>query len=276
MTDAARPEPPFERLKALVARLRRECPWDRKQTLQDCKSYLLEEVYELVDAITDRSPEAVAEELGDLAFLVVFTAQIARDEGLAKIDEAIEGVLEKMVRRHPHVFGEAEAASPEDVVGHWTRAKLKEKRERAERRGDAHSAISGVPRELPALLRAYKVKEKAARVGFDWRDVAGVWAKVHEEMEELEEAVSTGDQAGVEEEIGDLLITIVNLARWLKVNPEDALTKSLAKFMRRFGEMERALAEEKGKTLLESDLEEMDAEWNRAKKRERASAKGPS
>lgn len=259
----ARDEAPFERLKALVARLRRECPWDRKQRLDDCRGYLLEEAHELLAAIEARDADEIREELGDLAFLVAFTARIAEDEGFAPLDEAIETVIEKMIRRHPHVFGDAVAEHPDDVVANWTRIKREEKRAKAP--GEAPPSIfDGLPRALPALLRAERMNTKAARVGFEWERIEDVWAKVDEEIGELREAAAAGDRTGVEEEVGDLLIAVANLARWLGVHPETALHRSLDKFDRRFRSVERALAAE-GRTPEDADLAEMDAHWNRAK-----------
>jgi len=256
--------PPYERMKAMVARLRRECPWDRKQTLPDCRKFLVEEVYELVDAIDAREAPALVEELGDLAFVFTFTAQIASDEGLAKIDDAMEASIDKMVARHPHVYGDETAEHADAVIDVWTRAKQAEKRGKAEAEGRVHSAIEGVPRHLPALQRAYRVQEKAARVGFDWPDARGVREKVTEELGELDAAIASGDTAAISDELGDVLMALVNLGRRLGVNPEEALTAALRKFVRRFEAMERLLAEG-GQTPLDASAEEMDAAWHRVK-----------
>jgi tetrapyrrole methylase family protein/MazG family protein len=254
----------FKRLMELMRRLRGPdgCPWDAEQTHESLKRYLLEETYEVMEAIDAGSPEMLKEELGDLLLQPVFHAVIAEEQGEFSMDEVLRILCEKLIRRHPHVFADLEVNDVDQLIANWERIKKKEKGD--ERR----SALSGVPSHLPALLRAQKITEKAARVGFDWDHVDPVFAKVLEELKELEETLFTRDQERMEAELGDLLFAIVNLGRFLSINPEDALRKTIARFTRRFSHVEDSL-HARGKGLQEASLEEMDALWEEAKLAER-------
>lgn len=253
----------FERLVEIMARLRAPggCPWDREQTFDSIKPYLLEETYEVLDAVDARDWHGLAEELGDLMLEAAFFAEMAAEAGHFRIDDALDAVNEKLVRRHPHVFGEGTAKTPEDVVQRWEEIKADEKKER---NAAPKGLLDGVPRSLPALVEAQKITAKAAGIGFDWPDAAGVLEKLKEELDELERARKSADQGEIEGEIGDLLFVLVNLARFCKVDPEQALRRTNRKFRERFAHIERRLAET-GKTLPDSNIEEMDALWREAK-----------
>lgn len=254
------PKRSFDDLVRLMTTLRGPggCPWDRKQTLADLKPYVVEEAYEVVDAIDRDDRAALVEELGDFLLQAVFIAEIAREEGTFDIGDAITAIHEKLVRRHPHVFGDVEAHDAEQVLVNWE--KLKSEERKAENKG----VLSGVPQSLPALLRAGRLTEKAARVGFDWRKTEDVFEKLEEETGELREAIAEGDKAKVHDEIGDLLFTIANIARKLDVNAEEALQSSNRKFTRRFRAMESKVHAD-GRNLDQLTLEEMDALWDEAK-----------
>jgi len=254
----------FDDLVQLMTRLRGPdgCPWDRKQTLPDLKAYVIEESYEVIDAIDRNDGAALAEELGDLLLQAVFIAEITRAEGSYDIYDSITAIHDKLVRRHPHVFGDVEANDAEQVLVNW------EKLKQDERKAENKSVLSGVPQAMPALLKASRLTEKAARVGFDWRRTEDVFEKVEEEIAELREAVDTGDAEHIHEEIGDLLFTIANIARKVNVNPEEALQSTNRKFMRRFEAMESKVREQ-DRNLDQLELEEMDSLWNEAKAAER-------
>jgi tetrapyrrole methylase family protein/MazG family protein len=254
----------FNRLMELMRRLRGPggCPWDAEQTHESLKRYLLEETYEVIEAIDAGSPEMLKEELGDLLLQPVFHVVIAEEKGEFSMDDVLRILCDKLIRRHPHVFADLEVNDIDQLIANWERIKKKEKGE--ERR----SALAGIPSHLPALLRAQKITEKAARVGFDWDHVDPVFAKVLEELKELEETLFTGDQERMEAELGDLLFAIVNLGRFLSINPEDALRKTIARFTRRFSHIEDSL-HARGKGLQEASLEEMDTLWEEAKQAER-------
>lgn len=251
----------FQKLVTIMAQLRAPggCPWDRKQTFDTIKTYLLEEAYEVIDAIDAHDWPALAEELGDLLLQPVFFADMAHEAGYFAIDDSLDAINEKLVRRHPHVFGDAKADTPEDVKQRWDEIKKQEKPSAA----DA-SILEGVPRALPALMEADKIGHKVARVGFEWPDVEGVVDKVKEEAAELADARAHGNADHIEHEIGDLLFNIVNLARYLKVDPEQALRKTNARFRERFGYIEREIAK-RGATLEASSLAEMNTLWEEAK-----------
>ncbi len=264
------PTRPFDALCELSARLRAPdgCPWDREQTFESLKTYIIEEAYEVVDAISAGDPGMVAAELGDLLFQIIFVAQIASEQQLFGIDDVCAGIHEKMVRRHPHVFGEVEVSSSSEVVRNWETIKAGERRRK--------SALDGVPRQLPALLKALRITEKAAALGFDWERANDIVAKLQEEVDELKTEVESGaSQAareGVREELGDVLFVIANLARRLGVDPEAALQGANDKFARRFRAMEeQALA--RGAQLSSMTLAELDALWEAAKTGERAARK---
>jgi MazG family protein len=255
----------FDELVQLMTRLRAPggCPWDRKQTLPDLKPFVIEESYEVVDAIDRDDRAALAEELGDLLLQAVFIAEITREEGTFDIYDAVTAIHDKLVRRHPHVFGDVVAGDAEQVLVNW------EKLKQDERKAENKSVLSGVPQAMPALLKASRLAEKAARVGFDWRRTDDVFDKLDEELGELREAVAAGDAQNIHDEIGDLLFTIGNIARKVNVNPEEALQSTNRKFMRRFEHME-ARVRERGQNLDQLQLEEMDRLWDEAKAAERA------
>lgn len=254
------PEPPdLQKLLDLVARLRAPegCPWDREQTLNDVRAYLLEEAHELAGAIDGGDWDELVEELGDLLFQVAFIGRLAEEAGAFSLSQVIDGVYRKMVDRHPHVFGDEVLPDAEAVRQAWERRKLRAEPKR-------ESLFSGVPASLPALLGAYRLTQKAAGVGFDWPDAAAVLAKAEEEIAEVKEALAGGKRDAVRDEVGDLLFTLANLARKLDVDPEAALAGTNRKFRQRFAKIEEGLAAQ-GKTAAEATLEEMDALWEAAK-----------
>lgn len=264
----------FDRLVAVMSRLRGEdgCPWDREQDHHTLKAYVLEEAYEVLEAIESGRAASLKEELGDLLFQVIFHAQIAKENGVFDIEAVLTAIVDKMIHRHPHVFsknsratknGEGQQIDSADVLARWEDLKKSEP-------GNHHrkSALDGVPLALPALLRAQKIQSRAARVGFDWPYAAPVRLKIDEELGELEEAVDGGEQARIESELGDLLFSIVNYARFLKVNSEDALRGAMTRFTERFQDME-SQAEAEGVTFDSLSLDEMNRLWEKAKVRAR-------
>ncbi len=248
----------FDRLVEIMARLRKECPWDRKQTRESLRPYLIEEAYEVLEAIDENDPEKLKEELGDLLLQVVFHAEIAREKGEFDINDVIDFLCNKLIYRHPHVFGDVKVKDAEEVLENWEKLKKKEKNHK-------DSVLSGVPRELPALLQAFRLQEKASKVGFDWDNVDGVIDKMKEELSELIEAVNSGDREKIEHEMGDLLFAVANLGRFVGVDPENALRKCNARFKERFQYIEKKLSEE-GKSPSDVSLEYMDKLWEEAKK----------
>jgi tetrapyrrole methylase family protein / MazG family protein len=255
----------FEQLVEVMSRLRAPggCPWDRKQTFDTIKSYLLEETYEVMDAIDARDWRGLVEELGDLLLQPVFLAEMAAEQGLFTISDSLDAINEKLVRRHPHVFGNAVAETPEDVKQHWDEIKKQEKTAQAS--SGSESVLDGVPRNLPALVEAEKISQKAASLGFEWPDIGGVVEKLQEEAAELAKAKQSGDQQHIEDEIGDLLFTIVNLARFLKVDPEQALRRTNMRFRKRFAHVERKVRA----ASVEISLEQMEELWQEAKRLEK-------
>lgn len=264
MTEEKRPD--IEKLTKLMERLRGPggCPWDKEQDYTTLVPFVIEEAYEVVSAIDSGSPEALREELGDLLFQVIFLSRLAKEDGKFDLSDVIDGSHEKMVRRHPHVFGDTSARTSEEVLKQWAEIKKEEKKDKPRDEG----YLSGVPEVLPALLRAHKVSQKAAKVGFDWKNVEEVLKKFEEESEEFKEAVLKKDPASMEEELGDLLFTVVNIGRFLEVNPEDALRKTIGKFIRRFHHIEREISK-RGEDLASTSIDEMERLWNEAKKIER-------
>jgi len=256
----------FERLVEIMARLRAEggCPWDRQQTFDSIKPYTLEETYEVLDAIDRRDWRALAEELGDLILQAVFYAQMAAEEGHFSIADSLDAINAKLVRRHPHVFGDGTAKTAEQVLARWNEIKEEEKRERGE---EKKGLLDSVLRTQPALMEAAHLSKKAAAAGFDWPDIAGVIEKMREEISELEKAREGGSQEKMEEEIGDLLFTVVNVARFLGVDPEQALRRTNAKFRARFAEVENGLAA-RGRDFRQTTIEEMEELWQQAKSKE--------
>ena len=266
----------IDRLLEIMAALRTPgsgCPWDLEQDFSTIAPYTIEEAYEVADAIERGDFVDLRDELGDLLLQVVFHARMAEEAKLFDFGGVVEAITTKLIRRHPHVFGEARDLSPEAVKSLWAEIKAEEKRERAaahERSGappTANGALSGVPLPLPALSRALKLQQKASRVGFDWNDAKAVLAKLREETAEIEEALAAGDEDAVKDEIGDLLFVVANLARHVQVDPEQALRGANAKFERRFAHIEARLKDE-GRTPEQASLDEMDALWDEAKGRE--------
>lgn len=269
MSQPDRPTDYVQELVRILARLRAEdgCPWDREQTHLSLKPYLVEESAEFLDALDDGDDHAMAEELGDILLQLVFHCQIAREDGRFDLQEAARLCCEKMIRRHPHVFGEAQADDANAVLDQWDKIKATEKGKEARA-----SAVSGVPRHLPALHRARDIQKKAAKVGFDWPELDGVLAKIEEELQETREALRQGDSAAVAEEIGDLLFAVVNLSRFQGECPEQLLHGTVRKFQARFAAMEALIAEQ-GRSLNECDLDRMEAAWQQAKRIERAESR---
>lgn len=258
----------FDQLVALMDRLRAEggCPWDRAQTPESLKPFLIEEAYEVLEAIEAGKAEPLCEELGDLLFQVLFHSQIAKERNQFDIEAVVKTSLEKMTRRHPHVFSPEQSEAPpldqQAVLSRWEEMKKKEDRNQSRK-----SALDGIPRQLPALLRAHQIQARAARVGFDWKTIEPVFGKIEEEFQEVRIAAAEGVPARIEAEVGDLLFTVVNAARFLKVNPEDALRGTIQRFTDRFQMMESE-AKQRGVSLDTLSLEEMDALWEKAKKDE--------
>ena len=262
MTDSK-----FNDFIEIVKRLRKECPWDREQTNDSIKANTIEEAYEVVEAIDHKNYEELKKELGDLLLHVVFHTQIAEENNHFNINDVIDSIKEKLIRRHPHVFGEVKVLDTKEVLKNWEEIKLGEGRE---------SVLDGVPINLPALQRAHRLQEKAAKVGFDWEKKEDVWKKVIEEIEEMHEIEKIKSQnpnnnidedlrVKLEKEVGDVFFAMVNYARFLNINPEDALRRTNEKFINRFNYVQKRV-KETGKTINESNLEEMDKYWNESKK----------
>jgi XTP/dITP diphosphohydrolase len=250
MTDSK-----FNEFVQIVERLRKECPWDREQTNDSIKTATIEEAYEVVEAIDNNDYDELKKELGDLLLHVVFHTVIAEESNHFKIDDVIETIQEKLIRRHPHVFGDKEVSGAEEVKTNWEEIKLSEGRE---------NLLDGMPPLLPALQRAHRIQEKVSKVGFDWEKKEDVWKKVIEEIEEMHRSEKVGTHDELEGEIGDVIFALVNYARFLKVNPENALRKTNKKFIKRFGYVEKKITES-GRKLSESTLEEMDKFWEESK-----------
>jgi XTP/dITP diphosphohydrolase len=245
----------FDRLVQIMDELRAQCPWDQKQTIDTLRQMTLEETYELADAITEHNWQHIREELGDLLLHIVFYAKIGTEQNQFTVTDVIEGICQKLIDRHPHIYGNVQVKDEEDVKRNWEKLKLKEGKK---------SVLSGVPKTLPALVKAMRLQEKAKQVGFEWEHRDQVWEKVKEEEKELQEAIEEGEQSKVEEEFGDLLFSLVNFARFLNIDAENALEVTNKKFIRRFTKMESS-ALSRGKDLSAMSLEEMDAIWNEIK-----------
>ncbi|MBN1570437.1 MAG: nucleoside triphosphate pyrophosphohydrolase [Acidobacteria bacterium] len=262
--------PDIEKLESLVAKLRgaNGCPWDREQTRETLKPMLIEEAYEVLDALDAEDPVELKEELGDLLFQVVFHAQISKERGEFSLADVIDRSYEKMVRRHPHIFGDADLKTSEDVLKNWEDIKAAEKGIPSASLPDSErSLLDGIPSKLPALHRAYQMTSKASRVGFDWERLEDILVKLQEEINELLEARKRHDSRKIADEVGDMLFVIVNVARFLGVDPETALGRSNRKFQRRFRHIESAIKQQ-GRELRNASLAEMDALWNEAKRNE--------
>lgn len=249
-------EDTFTHFVEITKRLRRECPWDKEQTHRSIRHSLIEEAYEVVESIDDGDMAELRKELGDLLLHVVFHANIAEEQKEFTLDEVITAITDKLIFRHPHIFGDAKVENADHVKQNWEKLKMKEGRE---------SLMDGVPRELPALLRAHRLTEKASKVGFDWKKKEDAWQKVDEEMHELHRAIESGNETEVEAEFGDLLFALVNYSRFLRINPENALRTTVEKFVTRFRYIERGL-KARGKDIHATSLEEMDQLWEEAKR----------
>ena len=245
----------FQRLLNIMDDLRAQCPWDKKQTMQSLRHLTIEETYELGDAILDNDLQEVKKELGDLLLHIVFYAKIGSETSDFDIADVANGVCEKLIIRHPHIYGDVKVDNEEDVKRNWEKIKLKEGNK---------SVLGGVPKSLPALVKASRIQDKAAGVGFDWDNIDDVFAKVKEEIEELHAEVKAQKHTAIEAEFGDVLFSLINYARFLKVNPEDALERTNKKFIARFQYLERKAAES-GKSLRDMTLAEMEAYWQEAK-----------
>lgn len=260
---------PVRKLMAIMSTLRGPggCPWDHKQTHASLTPHLIEEAYEMIEAVEEENDAHLLEELGDVLLQVIFHSQIAQEEGRFNLDDVAEAICGKLIHRHPHVFGESNVETSQQVLSQWERLKAEEKR------GERDSITSGIPPQLPALLRAAKLQKKVARVGFDWDSIDDVLLKVEEELGEVRESLQSGDQAKIEEELGDLLFAVVNVTRFARTDPEVALHKCVQKFIRRFREVERQ-AEESGRSLHEYSLSELDEFWDEAKRLESSDHEG--
>ena len=236
--------------------LREKCPWDKKQTIHTLRQQTIEETFELADAITDKDWDGIKEELGDLLLHVIFYSKIATEKNQFTLQDVINGISEKLVKRHPHIYGDVVAESEEEVKRNWEQIKLSEGKK---------SVLSGVPKSLPAMVKAMRIQEKVKQVGFEWANKEQVWEKVEEEKEELMEAISNNDQEQIEAEAGDLFFSVINYVRFLKVDAENALELTNKKFIKRFNLMEERV-QESGKNLIDMSLEEMDSIWNKVKK----------
>ncbi|MBW6484476.1 MAG: nucleoside triphosphate pyrophosphohydrolase [Vicingaceae bacterium] len=253
----------FERLLTIMDELRAKCPWDKKQTMQSLRHLTIEETYELTDAIFDNDMEEIKKELGDLMLHLVFYAKIGSETNAFDMADVLNGVCEKLIHRHPHIYGDPENSGQivtvkdeEEVKSNWEKLKLKEGKT---------SVLEGVPKSLPALIKCIRIQDKARGVGFDWDNKEQVWEKVKEEMGELQEEIAVQNQERIEAEYGDLLFAVVNYGRFLNINPEDALEKTNKKFINRFQYLEKETKKD-GKTLSDMTLEEMDVYWNASKK----------
>ena len=245
----------FLKLVSIMDDLREKCPWDRKQTIQTLRHLTIEETYELADAITDENWKGIREELGDLLLHIIFYSKIGIEQKQFTLEEVIDGISEKLINRHPHIYADVKVMNEEDVKKNWEKLKLKEGKK---------TVLSGVPKSLPATVKALRLQEKAKQVGFEWENTEQVWKKVKEEMDELQDAIKDGDKKKTEEELGDLFFSLVNYARFLQVDPENALELTNKKFISRFNRMEEEAMKD-GKNMMDMTLEEMDSIWDKIK-----------
>ena len=245
------------RLIEVMNRLRVECPWDREQTIHSLRNNTIEETFELVDAITADDMEGIKEELGDLFLHIVFYSKIGEEQGAFDLADVANGVCDKLIYRHPHVYGDVLAESPEEVKQNWEALKLRKKARKS-------GVLGGVPRSLPAMVKAFRISEKAAAVGFDWKSAEDVWDKVNEEIREIEHEIKVENKDNLEAEFGDLFFALINACRKYGIDPENALERTNKKFIQRFNHVEKCIAE-KGKMMSEASLEEMEAHWQEAK-----------
>ena len=249
------------RLLEVMDTLRRECPWDREQTFDTLRNNTIEEVYELADAITDKNMEGIKEELGDLLLHVAFYSKLGDEQGAFDYTDVANGVCDKLIYRHPHVYGDIHADTPEEVKQNWEALKLRKKKRKS-------GTLGGVPVSLPAMVKAFRVGEKAAAVGFDWEKREDVWTKVREELKEVDAEIEAKDKERLTDEMGDLFFALINACRLYGIDPEGALERTNKKFIRRFNHIEQR-AEEQGRSLSEMTLAEMDGYWNEAKQNEK-------
>jgi len=248
----------FLKLLKIMDELREQCPWDKKQTIESIRHLTIEETYELSDAILKNSMPEIKKELGDILLHIVFYSRIASETKAFDIKDVIDALCEKLIFRHPHIYGDVKAETEDQVKQNWEQLKQKEK-------GGNTSVLSGVPNSMPALLKAYRIQEKARAVGFDWEDPNDVYKKVKEELNEFETEIKNKNMQAAEKEFGDVLFSLINYARFLNINPEDALEQTNKKFIKRFGYMESKVKEQ-GKQISDCKLEELDVYWNEAKK----------
>jgi MazG family protein len=253
-----KPGDEFLRLVNIMDDLREKCPWDKKQTIQSLRQMTIEETYELADAITDEDWKGIKEELGDLLLHIVFYAKIGSEQKQFELAEVINGICEKLIARHPHIYGDVKVNDADDVKRNWEKLKLKEGKT---------SVLGGVPQSLPAMVKAMRLQEKAKQIGFEWENKEQVWEKVDEEIAEMREAIKEGKQDEIEQEFGDVIFSMVNYARFLQIDAENALERTNKKFIHRFTQMEK-LALNTGKDLRQMSLQEMDAIWNSIKKQQ--------
>jgi MazG family protein len=251
----------FLRLVKIMDELREQCPWDRKQTIQTLRQLTIEETYELTDAISEENWKDIKEELGDLMLHIVFYSKIGAEQNQFTIPDMINGVCEKLIARHPHIYGDVKVDDEEDVKRNWEKLKMKEGKT---------SVLSGVPKGLPSMVKAIRIQEKAKQVGFEWENKEQVFEKIEEEINELKEVVQTAEQEKIEEELGDVFFSLVNYARFLQIDADHALERTNQKFIQRFTQMEQEAISE-GKQLTQMSLEEMDGIWNRIKQKNRES-----
>ncbi|GEO08010.1 nucleoside triphosphate pyrophosphohydrolase [Segetibacter aerophilus] len=249
-------EASFLKLVSVMDELREKCPWDKKQTIETLRPLTIEETYELTDAITEGDWKGIKEELGDIMLHLVFYAKIGAEQQQFTLQDVLEGISEKLIRRHPHIYGNVSVDNDEDVKKNWEQIKMQEGKK---------SVLSGVPKSLPAVVKAIRIQDKARQVGFEWENKEDVWKKVEEEIQELHEAVAENDQEHIEEEFGDVMFSLINYARFLQIDAEGVLEKTNKKFISRFTMMEEA-ATAQGATLAEMSLVEMDALWNQIKR----------
>lgn len=256
MSDKTKQLQAFERLLVIMDELREQCPWDKKQTLQSLRHLTIEEVYELGDAILDNDLDEIKKELGDVLLHIVFYSKIGSESGAFDIADVCHTICDKLVERHPHIYSDVKVENEDDVKRNWEQLKLKEGKK---------SVLQGVPKSLPAMVKANRIQDKVAGVGFDWEQPYQVLAKVHEELDELEDEVIQGDKEKIESEFGDVLFAMINYARFLKVDPESALERTNKKFMKRFRYLEEK-SKELNRSLADMTLAEMDVYWDEAKK----------
>ncbi|GFZ87489.1 nucleoside triphosphate pyrophosphohydrolase [Aquaticitalea lipolytica] len=257
MADKTQQLKAFERLLIIMDELREQCPWDKKQTMETLRHLTIEEVYELGDAILDKDLDEVKKELGDVLLHIVFYSRIGSETNSFDIADVCNSICDKLIERHPHIYGDVKVENEDDVKRNWEKIKLKEK--------GKTSVLQGVPKSLPAMVKANRIQDKAAGVGFDWEEPHQVYEKVEEELQELKTEVASGDQDKIESEFGDVLFSLINYARFLKINPENALERTNKKFIKRFQYLE-SKSNELNKPLSEMTLSEMDVFWEEAKK----------